>query len=49
MRRLLASVVLFAALATGAAASARTPPGVVVAQVTGPIDAVVERLFPTPE
>ena len=43
MRRLLASVVLFAALATGAAASAQTPPGVVVAQVTGPIDAVVER------
>ena len=43
MRRLLASVVLCAALATGAAASAQTPPGVVVAQVTGPIDAVVER------
>ena len=43
MRRLLASVVLFAALATGATASAQTPPGVVVAQVTGPIDAVVER------
>ena len=43
MRRLLASVVLCAALAVGAAASAQTAPGVVVVQVSGPIDAVVER------